>query len=124
MAAGSHKPVYPHLPKTEDRCVRLIIDFSTMEELIGFTQRAINDLCETQLSLYKVTASQYHSVPVGNHYIVAEDGHYDLKLTPDRIASILPEECGDPYWMDTPPNEREARAEYENYRDHKDNDTL
>ena len=111
MTAGSHKTVYPHLPKTEDRCVRLIIDFSNMQELIGFTKSAMGDMCEThELSLYKVTASQYHSVPVGNHYIIASGGHYDLKLTPDRIATILPS--------------AQEIAEEENYNDHRDKDTL
>ena len=110
MAAGSHKPVYPHLPKTTDRCVRLILDFSTMEELIGFARRTRGLYGHHAMDLFKVTASQYHSVPVGNHYIIAEGGHDDLKLTPDRIASILPSD--------------EEIAERENYLDHKDNDTL
>ena len=124
MTAGSHKTVHPHLPKTGDRCVRLILDFSNMQELIGFARRTRGLYGHHAMDLFKVTASQYHSVPVGNHYIIASGGHDDLKLTPDRIATIIPEECGDPHWMDTPPNEREAQAEYENYNDHRDKDTL
>ena len=65
-------------------------------------------LPEDKLHIYKVTASQYHSVPVGNHYIIAEGGHDDLKLTPDRIASILPS--------------AQEVAEEENYNDHRDQD--
>jgi len=117
MTAGSHKPVHPHLPKTDDRCVRLIIDFPTMEALVGFARKEADTLRlalyttqEDELHVYKVTAAQYHSVPVGNHYIVAEGGHADLKLTPDRIASILPS--------------AQEVAEEENYNDHRDQDTL
>ena len=116
MTAGSHKAVHPHLPKTDDRCVRLIIDFSNIQELIGFAQRTIGLLYDydylhkRDTDLYKVTAAQFHSVPVGNHYIVASGGHDDLKLTPDRIRAIFPPE--------------EGVAEEENYNDHKDHDTL
>jgi len=85
--ANGKTPVYPHMPKTEALCVRLLIDFSNCEEMLDFARKSMAEVMENNVHLYKVTAPQWQSIPVGNLYIVSEGGDDDMRLTKGRIAT-------------------------------------
>ena len=85
--ANGQTPVYPHMPKIDAVCVRLMIDFSNCEEMLDFARKSMAPVLENDLHIYKVTAAQWQSVPVGNLYIVSEGGGDDMRLTKGRIAT-------------------------------------
>ena len=79
--------MYPHMPKTAATCVRLMLDFSTSEEMLNFARESMTGVMENNLHIYKGTAAQWQSVPVGNLYIIAEGGDDHMRLTKGRIAT-------------------------------------
>ena len=80
-------PEDPAAPKAEDRCVRLVIDFSTTDLMVDFVRTTLSTALQSGIHIYKMTASQFHGVPVGNHYIVAETGHKELRLDKESVVN-------------------------------------
>ena len=97
------------IPKVREQCVRLMIDFATPEELLSYVRETAAGAMRETLHVYKATGAQYHSITVGNCYVVRSDGYPDLKLTKDRIATAYYK--GDRKKVDVPNTEYEDAAE-------------